>query len=80
MDVVVDGIEDGTFPANPGAESWDRGRWVQANCKWCDYEPVCPTTRGAAWVQLRTKPELRRYVELAEGPADPADDPGAGDG
>jgi ATP-dependent helicase/nuclease subunit B len=80
MDVVVEGIEDGTFPANPGAESWDRGRWVQANCKWCDYEAVCPTTRGGAWVQLRTKPELRRYVELAEGPPPAADDPGAGDG
>jgi hypothetical protein len=76
MDVVVEGIEAGTFPANPGAESWDRGRWVQANCRWCEFERVCPTTRGGAWVQLRQRPELRRYVELAEGP----DEPEAGDG
>lgn len=77
MDVVVGGIEHGVFPANPGAESWDRGRWTQANCTWCDFERVCPTTRGAAWVQLRTEPRLRRYVDLAEGPDD---DEGPGDG
>src|SRR5690606_27813287 len=80
MDVVVDGIEQGSFPANPGAETWDRGRWAQEHCTWCDFEPVCPTTRGGAWVQLRTRPELRPYVELAEDVVEPDGTGGGVDG
>jgi hypothetical protein len=63
---VVDGIEAGQFPANPGREDYRFGAWTHENCSWCDYDRVCPTTRGEAWVQLRRAPELGAYVALAE--------------
>lgn len=63
---VLDGIVAGRFPANPGDESWDRGRYVHGNCKYCEFERVCPTTRGWAWQRTREVPELADYVALAE--------------
>ena len=63
---VVDGIEAGRFPANPGREQYRFGAWTHDNCGWCDFDRVCPTTRGETWVQLRRSPELASYVALAE--------------
>jgi ATP-dependent helicase/nuclease subunit B len=65
---IVDGIVGGRFPANPGDESWDRGRYVHEHCTWCEYDRVCPTTRGWNWQQARAEPALAAYVDLAEGP------------
>ena len=76
MDVVVDGIEHGSFPANPGAESWDRGRWNRPTApgalRAASAPPPgerrgcsCATTRGCAatssWPRARPNP--------TEGPA-----------
>jgi RecB family exonuclease len=80
LELVVEGIEAGRFPANPGREEWAFGAWTHANCSWCDFDRVCPTTRGEAWVQVRTDPSLARYVELAEGPAEDGVEGGAADG
>ena len=63
---VVDGIEAGQFPANPGGEDYRFGAWTHDNCSWCEFDRVCPTTRGEAWIQLRRAPELQAYVGLAE--------------
>ena len=63
---VVDGIEAGQFPANPGGEDYRFGAWTHDNCSWCEFDRVCPTTRGEAWIQLRQAPELEAYVGLAE--------------
>jgi RecB family exonuclease len=64
---VLDGVVGGRFPANPGEERWDRSRYLHDNCKWCDFDRVCPTTRGWHWQQVRQRPELEAYVRLAEG-------------
>jgi ATP-dependent helicase/nuclease subunit B len=74
LDVVVEGLESGCFPANPGAESYRYGQWTHENCSWCDFDRICPTSRGEAWVQVRTSGALARYVDLAEGPLDRGDD------
>ena len=71
---VVDGIELGRFPANPGADDWRFGQWTHENCSWCDFDRVCPTSRGESWVRLREAPELVDYVRLAEERE--VDDPG----
>ncbi len=60
---VVDGIEGGDFPANPGEE----GFYGPSNCKFCDYQRVCPSTRVDLWEGVRRDDELSRYVELADG-------------
>ena len=65
--VVVDGIEAGRFPANPGDEAWSFGQWTFDHCTWCEFDRVCPTSRGETWVKLRSAPELAGYRALAEG-------------
>jgi ATP-dependent helicase/nuclease subunit B len=81
IDVVVEGIEEGRFPANPGDESWQFGQWTFEHCGWCEFDRVCPTSRGEQWVQLRGASELARYRELAdpepEAPHDEAVDEAA---
>jgi RecB family exonuclease len=64
---MLDGVVSGRFPANPGDERWDRGRYVHDHCRYCEFERVCPTTRGWRWQQARRRPELAGYVALAEG-------------
>jgi ATP-dependent helicase/nuclease subunit B len=64
---MIDGVVGGRFPANPGDEEWAWGRYVHQHCRHCDFDRVCPTTRGWRWQQLRAEPELADYVALAEG-------------
>jgi hypothetical protein len=67
VEVIVDGMEAGRFPANPGAETWNRGQWSFEHCTWCDFNRICPTSRGEAWVRVREADELRRYRALTDG-------------
>ena len=60
---LVDGIEGGDFPANPGEEAF-RG---PTHCGFCDFNRVCPSSRVDLWEGVRRDPALERYVELAEG-------------
>jgi ATP-dependent helicase/nuclease subunit B len=61
---VVDGVAEGRFPANPG----DDGHRGHANCAYCPYDRVCPSSRGELWEGVRRDPALSAYVALAEGP------------
>lgn len=59
---IVEGIETGRFPANPGPE----GFWGPPNCQYCDYRRVCPNSKVELWEGVRRDPSLGRYVEMAE--------------
>jgi RecB family exonuclease len=61
---IVDGIETGLFPANPGAER--NGDFE--HCHYCDFKPICPVDRDRDWERVRTDAVLQEYVSLAEGP------------
>ena len=63
MATLVDGIESGTFPANPGQDAF----FGPTNCGFCDYQRVCPSSRVDQWEGVREDPALARYVDLAEG-------------
>ena len=63
MATVVDGIEGGDFPANPGEE----GFYGPSHCGYCDFNRVCPSSRVDLWEGVRKDDALHRYVELAEG-------------
>jgi RecB family exonuclease len=65
---IVDGIEEGLFPARPGNDDWrpSTGPTYQ-NCFFCAFNELCPSARGEQWLALRERPELQAYVELAEG-------------
>ncbi len=58
VEVIVDGIEAGAFPANPGPGS--------TNCTYCEFAAVCPTNRVDEWDRVRRDPALAGYQALAE--------------
>ena len=63
LEVMVDGIEGGIFPGRPGQP--DRASFE--NCRYCDFDPVCPSQRDREWERVRHAPELAGYVALSEG-------------
>jgi len=65
LGVIVEGIEDGRFPARPGDDDYFSGF---TNCGFCDFDRVCPSRRAEQWEAVRVAPSLARYRELAEGP------------
>ena len=65
---IVDGIEDGLFPARPGDDDWRPSIGpTHTNCCFCEFDHLCSSTRGEQWLTIRTREELTPYVELAEG-------------
>jgi hypothetical protein len=60
---IVDGIESGRFPANPGDESY----FGPTHCGFCDYNRVCPSSRVDLWEGVREDEALAEYTHLAEG-------------
>jgi ATP-dependent helicase/nuclease subunit B len=66
LEVIVDGIERGHFPANPGVADF----FGFSHCGYCDYQRVCPTNRDDVWEGVRLSGALADYVALAD--PDPA--------
>jgi ATP-dependent helicase/nuclease subunit B len=65
LDVVVGGIRDGIYPANPGEEKpYPRDTWE--SCCYCPYDRVCPTTRLEQWRGVREDPAVRPYAEIVD--------------
>jgi ATP-dependent helicase/DNAse subunit B len=65
---IVDGIEEGLFPARPGGDEWRPNVGpTHANCLYCEFNGLCSSTRGEQWLTIRERDELRDYVELSEG-------------
>jgi RecB family exonuclease len=61
--LIADGVEDGCYPAVPGAPTFRSF----ANCTGCDFDDVCPTSRDREWGRLYNRPELRGVVSLVKG-------------
>ncbi len=59
---IVDGINAGLFPANPGPP----GRYGPSNCQYCDFDAICPTRRADLWEHKKSDPVLAGYLQLAE--------------
>ena len=67
LDVIVDGIEQGRFPANPGEADFFFGF---EHCSYCDYQRVCPPGRDDLWEGVQLSPKLDAYRRLAGPTAD----------
>ncbi len=68
MGTIVEGIEEGLFPARPGADEWRPNIGpTHANCLYCEFDGLCSSTRGEQWLSIRTRHELDDYVQLSEG-------------
>ena len=72
LDVLVSSIDAGQFPYRPGEASF--GSFV--NCRYCDFDAICPKDRDERWEAVRLSPGLARYRALAEDAPDTA--PSAG--
>lgn len=65
LDVVVGGIRNGVYPANPGVEEWRTGRLGWSACTYCPFDRVCPSTRSEQWLLVAQDPAVVEYAELA---------------
>jgi RecB family exonuclease len=61
VSTIVSGMRGGLFPANPG----QRGRGSFDNCRYCDFDSLCPAYRDVSWRRKKADPRLSRYRELA---------------
>ena len=57
---IVSGIRSGVFPANPGER--DRGSFQ--NCRFCEFDSLCPSRRDRIWGRKRSNPMLAGYRDL----------------
>jgi len=63
---IVSGIQQGVFPANPGPP--DQGGY--ANCRFCDFDSLCPTRREEIWQRKASDAPVAGYLSLSEQDAE----------
>jgi CRISPR/Cas system-associated exonuclease Cas4 (RecB family) len=69
---VLDGIGDGLFPGRPGdVVGWPRLSFE--NCKFCDFDRICPTDRQSEWDRVWGSEQLTPIRSLIGAP-EPDDD------
>ena len=70
LDTIVSGIEGGVFPAYPGG--WNNFFNTFENCRYCDFDRLCPRDRGAHWEAKQDDPANESFVAL-RGPVRDSD-------
>ena len=65
INLIVENIRAGHFPANPGT---DLHRATPEHCGYCSFDAICPADRSTHWQQIKLDPRLTDYVRLSEGP------------
>lgn len=66
VSAALDGISGGLFPAVPGETvGWPRLTFV--NCRYCDFDRICPSDRQREWESVRHDPALKPVEVLLEG-------------
>lgn len=68
---MVDGIDTGVFPANPGEYEAFWGK--HKNCTWCEYDRVCPRDRDDHQDAMAGAPELELLAQLLPSTPDTGD-------
>ena len=61
VSTIVEGIRGGVFPANPGPLDRD----TPVNCRYCDFNTLCPSRRVEMWDRKRSDPSLAGYLSLS---------------
>lgn len=69
VSAALDGISGGLFPGVPGeAIGWPRLTFE--NCRYCDFDRICPTDRQREWDGIRNDPALTSAAPLLGGQGD----------
>ena len=66
VETIVDGIERGDFPPNPG--DFDTHYRNFKNCGWCPFTRICPVDRDEEFEQAVRSGRLFDYVNMHEPP------------
>lgn len=63
VQAIVEGVRGGIFPANPGPP----GFGGPENCRYCDFQRICPTNKMALWARKVDSPQVAAYKKLSGG-------------
>ena len=63
VQAITEGIRGGVFPANPGPS----GFGGPENCRYCDFQRICPTNKLALWARKGDSPQAAAYRLLSGG-------------
>ena len=66
VQAIAEGIRGGVFPANPGPS----GFGGPENCRYCDFQRICPTNKLALWARKGDSPQAAVYKTLSDGALD----------
>ena len=66
VQAIAEGIRGGVFPANPGPS----GFGGPENCRYCDFQRICPTNKLALWARKGDSPQAAAYKTLSGGAFD----------
>jgi hypothetical protein len=63
---MVEGIAGGVFPANPGPrENGEGGAPTYRNCRFCDFDSLCPRERASEWSRKHDDEAMSPYTRWA---------------
>ena len=63
---IAEGVRGGVFPANPGPP----GFGGPENCRYCDFQRICPTNKLALWARKGDSTQAAAYKMLSGGALD----------
>lgn len=72
LKLIADGIDGGVFPMHSGA--YNDYFQHHANCRYCDFDSVCPRDRHEQVERIVADPNAVAFVELAGRPVDLSED------
>ncbi len=64
---IIQGIGSGVFPANPGVWISHPERPGPENCRYCDFDSLCPARRGDLWERKKSDAALSSFLSLSVG-------------
>ena len=58
VQAIAEGVRGGVFPANPGPA----GFGGPENCRYCDFQRICPTNKSALWARKGGSPMASAFT------------------
>ena len=62
---IIEGIGSGLFPARPGPWVSHPERPGHENCRYCDFNSLCPARRGDLWQRKKSDASIAGYLSLS---------------
>lgn len=62
---ITEGIRSGLFPARPGPWVGHPERPGHENCRYCDFDSLCPARRGDLWQRKKSDASIAGYLSLS---------------